>query len=96
MHSLERLYLSHNRFMEISRNITELAYLTTLDLSYNKIKELPLTSDWTGSRLNKLNLSFNQLTRLSHDPDNQQKSVQQQAPVPSPSRHQSAVKGWVW
>ena len=96
MHSLERLYLSHNKFTEISRNLTELNYLTTLDLSYNMIKYLPPTADWTGARLSKLNLSFNQLTRLSHDQETQQKSVQEQAPVPSQSpRHPSAVGRYV-
>lgn len=92
MHSLERLYLSHNRLTEISRNITELNNLTTLDLSNNVIKYLPLTSDWTGSRLSKLNVSFNQLTTLSHDKENQLKSVKDQAPVaPQSPRHPSAV-----
>ena len=95
MHSLERLYFSHNKVTEISRNLTELNYLTTLDLSYNMIKHLPPTSDWTGSRLSKFNLSFNQLTKLSHDQETQQKSVQEQAPMPSP-RHPSAVNRWVW
>ena len=90
MHSLERLYLSHNKLTEISRNLTELTYLTTLDLSYNMIKYLPLTGDWTGSRLSKINLSYNQLTQISHDQENQQKSLQEQAPLPSP-RHPSAV-----
>lgn len=41
MHSLERLHLSHNRFVEISRNVTELNHLTVLDLSYNNITHLP-------------------------------------------------------
>ena len=90
MHSLERLYFSHNKVSEISRNLTELNYLTTLDLSYNMIKNLPPTADWTGSRLSKLNLSFNQLTRLSHDQEEQQKSLKEQEPVESP-RHPSAV-----
>ncbi len=92
MHSLERLYLSQNKLTEISRNLTELTALTTLDLSYNMIKYLPPTSDWTGSRLSKLNLSFNQLTKLSHDRATQQKSVQEQQPPPEPAaRHPSAV-----
>jgi len=94
MHSLERLYLSHNKLMEISRNLTELSFLTTLDVSYNSIKFLPPTKDWTGSKMSKLNLSFNQLTAISHDPEKQQKSVQeqQQLPVPqSSTRHPSAV-----
>ncbi len=95
MHSLERLYFSHNKLSEISRNLTELNYMTTLDLSYNMIKNLPPTSDWTGSRLSKLNLSFNQLTKLSHDQENQQKSVLEQAPQPT-TRHPSAVNRWVW
>lgn len=95
MHSLERLYLSHNKLMEISRNLTELTYLTNLDLSYNMIKYLPPTADWTGSRLSKLNLSFNQLTKLSHDQETQQKSIQEQVPVQSP-RHPSAVTRWAW
>lgn len=88
---MERLYLSHNKLVEISRNLTELTYLTVLDLSYNMIKYLPPTSDWTGSRVSKLNLSFNQLSRLSHDEENQQKSVQDQTPVQSSPRHPSAV-----
>lgn len=95
MHSLERLYFSHNKVTDISRNLTELNYLTTLDLSYNMIRNLPPTSDWTGSRVSKLNLSFNHLTRLSHDQEAQQKSVQEQTPAPSP-RHPSAVGRWVW
>ena len=95
MHSLERLYFSHNKLTDISRNLTELNYLTSLDLSYNMIKHLPPTSDWTGSRLSKLNLSFNQLTKLSHDQETQQKSVQEQAPLPT-TRHPSAVNRWVW
>ena len=68
MHSLERLILSHNSITEISRNITELNHLTLLDLSHNRIKTLPPTSAWSGNRLNKLNLSFNQLTRLTQEP----------------------------
>lgn len=93
MHSLERLYLSHNKLTEISRNLTELTYITTLDLSYNMIKYLPPTEDWTGSRLSKINLSYNQLTQISHDQENQQKSLQEQEPLPSP-RHPSAVNRW--
>lgn len=93
MHSLERLYLSHNKLAEISRNITELNYLTTLDLSNNMIKYLPPTKDWTGSKTSRVNLSYNQLTALSHDPEKQQKSVQEQLlPTPQTSnRHPSAV-----
>lgn len=94
MHSLERLYFSHNKVTEISRNLTELNYLTTLDLSYNMIKHLPPTADWTGSRLSKLNLSFNKLTMLSHDQEAQQMSVQEQTPAPA-TRHPSAVGRWV-
>ena len=41
MHSLERLHLAHNRFSQISRNITELTHLTVLDLSHNHISSLP-------------------------------------------------------
>ncbi len=66
MQSLERLFLSHNQITEISRNITDLAHLTILDLSHNRITSLPPTSDWSGNRLNKLNLSFNQLNVLTH------------------------------
>lgn len=93
MHSLERLYLSYNKLSEISRNLTELNYLTSLDVSNNMIKYLPPTKDWTGSRLSKLNLSYNQLSKLSHDPDKQQKSVQEQQPQPQSGagRHPSAV-----
>ena len=67
--SLERLFLSHNSISEISQNVTELSHLTTLDLSHNKIRTLPPTSFWSGNRLNKLNLSFNQLNMLTHLPE---------------------------
>ena len=66
MHCLERLYLSHNEFEEISRNITELSHLTTLDLSHNHIQYLPLTMSWTNSRMSKLSLAYNNLTTLTH------------------------------
>ena len=75
MHSLERLYLSYNQISEISRNITELTHLTVLDLSHNKIRFLPPTSFWTGNRMNKLNLSFNLLTVLSHKSEEEQSSA---------------------
>ncbi len=94
MHSLERLYLSHNKMTEISRNLTELNFLTTLDVSNNMIKYLPPTKDWTGSKISKLNLSYNQLTTISHDPENQQKSVKDQQLLSTPetsNRHPSAV-----
>ena len=67
--SLERLFLSHNNISEVSQNITELSHLTILDLSHNKIRTLPLTSIWSGNRLNKLNLSFNQLSMLTNQPE---------------------------
>lgn len=66
MHCLERLYLANNSFVVISRNITELSDLTTLDLSHNKIETLPPSSHWTGSRLNKLDLSSNSLVTLTN------------------------------
>lgn len=95
MHSLERLYLSHNKLTEITRNLTELNSLTTLDLSNNMIKYLPVTKDWTGSRLSKLNLSSNMLSTLSHDKEKQQKSVQDQQPQPQSGRYPFAVTKWV-
>lgn len=69
MHTLERLYLSKNQLKEISRSITELSHITVLDLSSNQIQTLPPTNSWTGTRLNKLNLSHNQLVLLTHKPD---------------------------
>lgn len=67
MHSLERLYLSHNELTEISRDIAELSHLNTLDLSYNRIEFLPLSSWWANSRMNKLSLAHNQLSYLTHE-----------------------------
>jgi leucine-rich repeat kinase 1 len=69
MHSLERLHLAHNRFSQISRNITELTHLTVLDLSHNHISSLPPTSWWSVSRLMKLQLNHNRLEVLSHKND---------------------------
>ena len=66
MHNLERLYLSHNTFASISRNITELSDLTTLDLSYNNIDTIPPVTHWTGRRLNRLDLSNNKLATLTN------------------------------
>ncbi len=77
MASLERLYLSYNDITEISRNITELTHLVTLDLSHNQIKVLPPTQHWTANRLNKLNLSFNMLSVLSHRSAEEQSGMQQ-------------------
>ena len=65
MNTLEKLDLSNNRITEISKNITQLSHLTTLDLSRNMIETLPPTSYWTGSRLKALDLSNNQLTSLT-------------------------------
>ena len=72
MHSLERLYLSHNELTEISRDITELSHLNTLDLSYNRIEYLPLSSWWANARMNKLSLAHNQLMRLTHETEEEQ------------------------
>ena len=72
MHCLERLYLSHNEIEEISRNITELSHLTTLDLSHNHIRYLPLTKAWSNNRMNKLSLAYNQLTTLTHNSEDDQ------------------------
>ena len=66
---MERLFLAHNQIVDVSQNITELSHLTTLDLSHNRIRNLPPTSFWSGNRLNKLNLSFNQLNMLTHLPE---------------------------
>lgn len=66
MHCLERLYLSHNEIDEISRNITELSHLTTLDLSHNHIHHLPPTKSWSNSRMTKLSLAYNQMVTLTH------------------------------
>ena len=82
MHSLERLYLSHNTLTEISRSITDLTHISTLDLSYNKIKYLPPTSWWTANRVNKLNLSHNLLSVLSHHPEEEQSARQAALGVP--------------
>ena len=93
MHSLERLYLAYNQISEISRNITELTHLTVLDLSHNKIRFLPPTSFWTGNRMNKLNLSFNLLTVLSHKSEEEQSSAKT-TPTENPenSRPTSTVR----
>ena len=93
MHSLERLYLAYNKISEISRNITELTHLTVLDLSHNKIRFLPPTSFWTGNRMNKLNLSFNLLTVLSHKSEEEQSSAKT-TPTENPenSRPTSTVR----
>lgn len=72
MHCLERLYLSHNEFEEISRNITELAHLTTLDLSHNKIKQLPPTNSWTNTKMNRISLAYNELAVLTHKTEEEQ------------------------
>ena len=66
-------------------NITELSHLTTLDLSHNKIRTLPLTSFWTGNRLNKLNLSFNQLNMLTHLPEAKATPTKNQLASPEPT-----------
>ena len=81
--SLERLFLSHNSIVDVSQNITELTHLTTLDLSHNKIRSLPPTSFWSGNRLNKLNLSFNQLNMLTHLPES--KANKGTTPVETPA-----------
>ena len=83
--SLERLFLSHNNIFEISQNITELSHLTILDLSHNKIRTLPLTSCWSGNRLNKLNLSFNQLNMLTHLPESKAAASKLGAAPPEPA-----------
>ena len=72
MHCLERLYLTHNEFEEISRNITELVHLTTLDLSHNHISHLPPTKAWTNTRMNKLSLAFNNLMTITHQTEEDQ------------------------
>ena len=93
MHSLERLYVAHNYITEISRNITELTHLTVLDLSHNKIKYLPPTSYWTGNRMNKLNLGFNDLSVLSHRLEEEQSSAKTAADQSQETtRHASTVK----
>ena len=66
MHSLERLYLSHNEFSELSRNITELTHLTTLDVSHNRIASLPPTSAWTNTKMNRISLAYNNIATLTH------------------------------
>lgn len=72
MHCLERLYLSHNELDEISRNITELAHLTTLDLSHNRICTLPPTSAWTNTKMNRISLAHNNLATLTHQSEEEQ------------------------
>lgn len=91
MHSLERLVLSHNMFSEISRSITELTHLTLLDLSHNKIKVLPPTNSWTGNRMNKLNLSYNLLSVLSHHLEEEQTGMKAEAERQE-GRHASTVR----
>eukprot|EP00731_Ephydatia_muelleri_P016582 Em0009g1006a len=81
MHTLERLYLSKNQLKEISRSITELSHITVLDLSSNQIQTLPPTNSWTGTRLNKLNLSHNQLVLLTHKPDSSAPSPPQRISI---------------
>ena len=83
--SLERLFLSHNSIVDVSQNITELSHLTTLDLSHNKIRSLPPTSFWSGNRLNKLNLSFNQLNMLTHLPESKAAASRGTTPVETPA-----------
>ena len=68
MNTLEKLDLSNNRITKISKNITQLSHLTSLDLSGNMIETLPPTSYWTGSRLKVLDLSNNRLTSLTQPP----------------------------
>ncbi len=72
MHCLERLYLSHNEFDEISRCITELSHLTTLDLSHNRISILPPTTVWTNTKMNRLSLAYNNITTLTHRSEDDQ------------------------
>ena len=97
MHSLERLYLSHNDIVELTRSMTELSHLTVLDLAHNKIKFLPLTSHWTGSRINKLNLSYNLLCLLSHKSEQEQSGAKMAAAAATgaANRHASTVKAYV-
>ena len=91
--SLERLVLSHNNITEISRNITELSHLSTLDLSYNQISFLPPTCSWSGNRLNKLILSHNELSMLSHRSEEEQSGAKAaSATKKETERHASTVK----
>ena len=92
MQSLERLYLSHNNITEISRNVTELTHLTTLDLSHNQIKFLPPTKLWTGNRLNKLNLGYNNLSVLSHRPEEEQSGAKA-ASIKDANQPRSTARG---
>lgn len=97
MHCLERLYLSHNEFDSVSRNITELAHLTTLDLSHNRINMLPPTSSWTNTKMNRISLAYNNLTTLTHKSEDEQtytKSGGSRHNASSNAGRRRATTGW--
>eukprot|EP00731_Ephydatia_muelleri_P005646 Em0002g1822a len=85
MHTLEKLFLAKNSITEISKNITELSHLTTLDLSDNAIETLPPTSYWTGQRLDKLILSGNKLSLLTHKPPPSEDKAQPEGGAKKPN-----------
>uniref|UniRef100_A0A8W7PHR6 Leucine rich immune protein (TM) n=1 Tax=Anopheles coluzzii TaxID=1518534 RepID=A0A8W7PHR6_ANOCL len=71
---VESLDLSHNLFADIS-NVSALNFLHSLDVSFNALKSLPLTTFLKMQQLARLNLEATNLTTLEHGLFSQQANL---------------------
>ncbi|XP_072003229.1 leucine-rich repeat serine/threonine-protein kinase 2 isoform X2 [Engystomops pustulosus] len=61
------LRLSFNKFTSIPKEILQLSYLRTIDLSNNKIDNLPAPLEWASINLREIILNHNQISILNLD-----------------------------